>query len=342
MDSSDAPIRWHAQRPGRRGEPLHALPLVTLYLTERCNSRCVSCDYWRHGRRDMQLDELQQLLPGLRAMGTRVVLVSGGEPLLNPHWAEMAALMRAQGLRLWLLSAGLALAKHAAAVAGLFESLTVSLDGSTRASYLAIRGVDAFDKVCEGIRAAAALGLPAGLRVTVQRANCRELPSLVKLARELGAASISFLAADVGHGEAFGRLEGSGPGIALQAEDLPALAEAIDTLERDHADDFASGFILESPTKLRRLHAYSRALCGLGEFPPVRCNAPEFSAVVEADGALRPCFFIAGTEKSWDLAAGINAQPMQALRADIRDGQRSECVRCVCAKWRDPAEAFLA
>ena len=38
------------------GPSLQQLPLVTLYLTERCNSRCVTCDYWRHGRTDISLD----------------------------------------------------------------------------------------------------------------------------------------------------------------------------------------------------------------------------------------------------------------------------------------------
>ena len=36
---------------------LTKLPLVTLYVTDRCNSRCVTCDYWRHGRDDMDLRE---------------------------------------------------------------------------------------------------------------------------------------------------------------------------------------------------------------------------------------------------------------------------------------------
>ena len=63
---------------------LHQLPLVTLYLTERCNSRCVTCDYWRHGRADMTLNAVNRLLPSLSALQTREVLLSGGEPLLNP------------------------------------------------------------------------------------------------------------------------------------------------------------------------------------------------------------------------------------------------------------------
>ena len=47
------------------------LPLVTLYLTERCNSRCVTCDYWRHGRKDVTLESVQRLLPDLAALRTR-------------------------------------------------------------------------------------------------------------------------------------------------------------------------------------------------------------------------------------------------------------------------------
>jgi MoaA/NifB/PqqE/SkfB family radical SAM enzyme len=332
---------------------LQTLPLATLYLTERCNSRCVGCDYWRHGRRDMNLAMIDRLLAGFEAMGTRVVLVSGGEPLLHPQWLEIAQMLRRQGLRLWLLTSGLALAKHAAEVAQHFESVTVSLDGSCRETYAAVRGVDAFDVVCAGIRAAARTGVAVGLRVTVQRANFTELSALVTLARALEASSISFLAADVANTEAFGRVAGEskagehGAGqhtagdIALRPDDLPGLAAALATLEREHAEDFRSRFILEPPTKLRRLHSHYSAVCGHGDYPPVRCNAPEFSAVIEADGGLRPCFFIPGTGRTHggDLGEALNTVAAQGLRADIRAGARAECRRCVCAKWRDPTTA---
>ena len=328
------PINWHAPRKQAvSAAPLHALPLLTLYLSERCNSRCVSCDYWRHGKCDMSLDDVTRMLPDLKKLGTRVVLVSGGEPLLNPQWAEIAGLLRANGQRLWLLTAGLALAKHARQVAELFETVTVSLDGSSAASYAAIRGLDAFDVVCQGIRAAVRAGLTVGLRVTVQRRNFRELIQLTSLAQALGARSISFLAADVGSAHVFGRQEGeSAADIALLAQDLPVFANVLDQLEREHAAAFASGFILESPAKLRRLLDYFSAVRGLGDFPEVRCNAPEFSAVLEADGGLRPCFFIPGPPTVAGLEQSLNAASMQALRADIKAKSRAECARCVCSK----------
>ena len=311
------------------------LPLATLYLTERCNSRCTSCDYWRHGRLDLSLDTVHQLLPGLRELGTQTVLFSGGEPLLHPQWAEIAALLRAQGQQLWLLTAGLALAKHAREVARLFEQVTVSMDGSTATTYAALRGLDAFDAVCAGVRATAGAGAKVGLRVTVQRGNVGELGALVRLAHTLGAASISFLAADVGHTEAFGRQGPAGEGVALRPEDLATLAASLDALARDHADDFASGYIVETPAKLQRIHDHCRAQLGLGAAPAIRCNAPEFSAVIEADGGLRPCFFIAGPGRvgKTGLADALNTAAQRQLRADIRAGRRSECRHCVCSKW---------
>ncbi|HEV2270702.1 MAG TPA: radical SAM protein [Steroidobacteraceae bacterium] len=319
---------------------LQRLPLVTLFLSERCNSRCVSCDYWKHGQADLDFAAVNRLLPSLERLGTQVVLISGGEPLLNPEWAQIAALLGQQGLKVWLLTSGLSLAKHAARAAMLFDAITVSLDGTDSSTYAAIRGVDAFDAVCRGIRAAVGANAVVTLRVTVQRGNFRQLPGFVALGRALGVAQVSFLAVDVANTHAFKRHEDFAADLALAAEDLPELEGILLTLEREHAEEFRTGFIAESPEKLRRqLLAYFTAVCGLGPFPPVRCNAPEFSAVIDARRHVSPCFFIGGPPQAVvtdDLDATLNGEDMAALRASVRRGERPECSRCVCSIWRDP------
>src|SRR5215831_10226454 len=100
---------------------LQRLPLVTMYLTERCNSRCITCDYWRTGRTDVSLESVTRMLPSLASLQTRWVLISGGEPLIHPQWVEIAQLLRGRGLQLWLLTSGLSLVKHASKVAQLFD-----------------------------------------------------------------------------------------------------------------------------------------------------------------------------------------------------------------------------
>jgi MoaA/NifB/PqqE/SkfB family radical SAM enzyme len=176
------------------------------------------------------------------------------------------------------------------------------------------------------------------VRVTVQRANYRQMSALVVLARQLGAAQISFLAADVSNRHAFGRGPGGAADVALQPDDLPVLERVLAALEREHADDFGAAFIAERPRKLRHILEYYRALLGLGDNPPIRCNAPEFSAVVTPDGRIDPCFFIRGPARdpSLPLDAALNDPVLATLRADVRGNRRPECRMCVCSLWREP------
>jgi MoaA/NifB/PqqE/SkfB family radical SAM enzyme len=322
---------------------LAALPLAIVYVTDRCNSRCVTCDFWRHGQTNLPVERARRLAAELRGMGTQAVLLTGGEALLHPHWDEVAEAFRAESLRLWLLTAGLSLNKHAARAVELCERITVSLDGATPETYRAIRGVEAFQAVCDGARAAVERGAWLSLRCTVQRGNYREMPGLIRLAQQIGAKQISFLAVDVSNHLAFARQEDYERTMALRPDDLPQFAEVLDTLERDFAPEFASGFIAESPAKLRRLHGYFAALLGQGSFPPVRCNAPRFSAVVGADGSLQPCYFIPGPGKldGASLSASLNTPEFAALRRDIRQGRRAECRACVCSMWRGPRGLIL-
>ena len=342
------------------GDRLATLPLAILYVTDRCNSRCVTCDYWKYGQTNFSLENARRLAPQLKALGTQVVLLSGGEPLLHPRWADIARAMRTAVPQTWLLTAGLSLQKHAPEVVELCQRVTVSLDGATPETYSAIRGVDAFQAVCAGIRAVVERGAHVTLRCTVQRRNYHELPALIRIARDLGVQQISFLAVDVSTHVAFARQEDYEKTMALQSADLAPFAAVLDELERDFAPEFASHFIAEAPAKLRRLHQYFAALLTRNgqrlevsadtEFPPVHCNAPRFSAVIGADGHLQPCYFIPGpnsptplrftsgaiVSNHQPLKAALNTSDFIALRQSIRLGQRRECQTCVCSMYRGP------
>src|SRR4051812_3243907 len=73
-------------RLGRITNRTFVLPLLILFPTGRCNSRCVSCDWWKQsGADDLTIEEMRALAQSLPALGTRVVVFSGGEPLLRPE-----------------------------------------------------------------------------------------------------------------------------------------------------------------------------------------------------------------------------------------------------------------
>ena len=173
----------------------------------------------------------------------------------------------------------------------------------------------------------------------------RQLRSFVTVAKQLGARQVSFLAVDVANPHAFGRTDDFSSNLALLPEELPMFDELLGDLERECAADFRSGFIAESPAKLRRMLQYFGALRGKAPYPEVRCNAPEFSAVIGAAGRVQPCFFISGPAEArvpgdgvpvGDLSGALNGERMRALRNSIHEGARAECRTCVCSMWRDP------
>ncbi len=328
---------------------LRALPMVIVYLTDGCNSRCVTCDIWKLPRRNMPLALAEKLASEFRALGVRRVILSGGEATQHPDWPHIAKLFRASGAKVQLLTNGLLLNKQSQAVIENIDQLVVSLDGGTPDTYKAIRGVDGFDIIQAGLRKCADAGIPITTRTTVQRGNFHELPQIIDAGRRAGVRKVSFLAVDVSSTQAFGPrfdedveilplLPHAPPSPALTADDLPAFAAVLDRLERDYAADFASGLIAESPAKLRRLHAYFASLNGEGSFPPPRCNAPHLSAVIEVDGSLRPCFFLPRVGKLGDgtLLDALNAPPALDMRTAYRTGQRPECARCVCSLYQGP------
>jgi MoaA/NifB/PqqE/SkfB family radical SAM enzyme len=328
-------------RLGRATNRTFVLPLLIFYPTGRCNSRCISCDWWKQsGAGELTLDEIQGLATALPALGTRVVAFSGGEPLLRPEVFEAAEMFRAQGMTLHLLTSGVLLERFADRVAQQFARVTVSLDAASAVLYEQIRGVDALATVGRGIARLRKIApdVPLSGRATLHRENFRELPRLIDYAKSLGLDGISFLPADTSS-LGFGRtLVPDEAALALSADDIGEFEALIERTVAVYASDFDSGFVAESPEKLRRLPRYYAALRGTEPFPRVSCNAPWVSVVVEANGSVRPCFFHGsiGNVRQAPIAT-IVAQNLRTFRESFDVGADPVCVRCVCSlktSWR--------
>lgn len=311
------------------------LPIAVVFPTGRCNSRCLSCGWWRTtGEAELSVAEFDHLARELRSMGTRLVVLSGGEPLVREDVWEIAEGFRAQGMVLHLLTSGLALARDANQVVRHFTRVVVSLDGAWPAQYRAIRGVDGFAALATGVARVQALD-PAVIitaRATLHRHNFRDMVALVDAARAMGVQQISFLAADVSS-EAFGPREGTSlAALALDAGEVREFRVAVERCIRERPAAFADGFIAESPDRLRRLPQYYAARLGDGRFPTNHCNAPSVSVVVEADGSVRPCFFhpSVGNVRHRPLAHIVKGE-LAAFRAAWRPASDPVCERCVCA-----------
>ncbi len=322
-------------RLGEATNHTFTLPLVIFYPTSRCNSRCVSCDWWKStGEDDLTLEEIEPVARALPALGTRIVAFTGGEPLFRVDVFDIAALFRTQHVALQMMTSGLLLERYARQVAEHFSRVTISLDAGTEAGYHAVRGVAGLSAVEAGVARLKALAprLPITARATLHRTNYHELPRLIDKAKSMGLDGISFLAADVSS-TAFGRSRPPhASNLLLSHEQITEFQSVVDHTIQHHRQDFLSGFVAESPEKLRRLPIYYAAMLDEARFPPVACHAPWISVVIEANGAVRPCFFhrAIGNVREKPLAVLLR-DDLTAFRRGFDVSANSVCERCVCS-----------
>ncbi len=317
------------------------LPVVVLFPHNRCNCRCVMCDIWRIRQvRQIETTDLLPHLESFRSLGTQWITLSGGEALLHDDLRGLLELLRGEGMRITLLSTGLLLADHAPLITELVDDVIVSLDGP-RETHNAIRRVrDAYEQMATGIAALRAVrkDMPISARSTVQKNNFRQLPRTVDAAKELGLDSISFLAVDA-TSTAFNREDGWNDSqqarVMLTSEEVAELETCLDRMSIECAEAFQSGFIQESPEKLRRVVRHFRSALGEVEAVAPKCNAPWVSAVVESDGTVRPCFFHAGIGNVHDgtLAEIVNGETALRFRAGLDIERNAVCRKCVCSLY---------
>ena len=328
--SDTAPVAVHT---------VNALPVLVIFPHNQCNCRCLMCDIWRT-RQAQQLTpaDLEPHLAGFRKLGVRWVVFSGGEPQLNEKWSYLAQLIRSIGSRVTLLTAGLLLKPQAALVAENVDDVIVSLDGPP-AIHNSIRRVsDAFERLADGVHTLRSINpdMPIRARCTVQKANHSSLRETVRSAKQIGLTSISFLAADL-TSTAFNRPDGWLPDqkrrVALNHGEVDALQEEIERLIVERRADLLSGFIVESAQKLGRIVEHFRAYLGLSRDVAPRCNAPWVSAVIEASGDVRPCFFhpVMGNIHRHSLIDIVNSREALRFRSNLNVASNEICRRCVCS-----------
>jgi len=311
------------------------MKILVMEPHNRCNCRCVMCDIWkRTDAHEIGEAELARHIDGIVDLGVEHVVFTGGEPLMHSDLFRLAAPLRARGMRITLLSTGLLLARDAERIVESMDETIVSLDGPREVHDEIRRVPGAFDRLADGVRALHQLSpeYPVSARCTVQARNGGYLRATVQAARSIGLRSISFLAADL-DSAAFDRL------VAWPATRKAVVAPGLAALQREMealiADYPADGFVLESPAKLRRILSHFRAFHGQEPYTAPRCNAPWVSAVWEASGDVRPCFFHppVGNTADGTLAQIVNGPAAVAFRENLNVAENEVCQRCVCSLY---------
>ena len=109
-------------------------PIVAHIIpTRRCNLSCTYCNEFDHSSNPVALDDLRQRIDRLADLGTSIITLSGGEPLLHPAVDEIVRHVRRRGAIATLITNGYLLTPEMIGrlnEAGL-DSMQISIDNVT-------------------------------------------------------------------------------------------------------------------------------------------------------------------------------------------------------------------
>lgn len=150
---------------------------LNCYLTNACNLRCSHC-FMRSGlplTNELPVSEWLRILQEFRSEGGESVTFSGGEPLMNHHFAKILEFASEIGLRTTVLSNGI-LWKESTInkLADYINEVQISIDGVDEASNAIIRGKGHFERVVDTVIQFANKGVRTSVATTFTFDNLQD------------------------------------------------------------------------------------------------------------------------------------------------------------------------
>ena len=171
--------------------------IVSWNTTNACNMHCAHCyrDAGCRAEDELSTAEAEKMLTEIARAGFKIMIFSGGEPLLRPDILELVAYAAGLGLRPvfgtngTLITPELAVKLKAAGTMGMGISLD-SLDAAKHDRFRDFAG--AWEGAVRGMRNCRAAGLPFQIHTTVMDWNAPELEAMTDFAVAEGAVAHHF------------------------------------------------------------------------------------------------------------------------------------------------------
>jgi MoaA/NifB/PqqE/SkfB family radical SAM enzyme len=183
------PRVWMGSKFSSRFLPTEVRPLSAhIKLTENCQAKCISCNYWQSRWEDgIGTSRAIELIDEIGAAGIEALRLTGGEPLLRRDlFHVLAEADTSRFKRIILQTNGLLIKKlHKEINDSPITHVAVSIDGLKQTNDV-IRGIRGyFDLGMEGLKLLRDKRL--AISVTLNKMSATELDELDRLARAVGA-----------------------------------------------------------------------------------------------------------------------------------------------------------
>ncbi len=204
-----------ARAPTRFAAPGMASPVIVWNICRQCNMTCPHCyavAAFEPSADDLSSEEAKHLIDDMAFCGVRILIFSGGEPMLRPDLLELVAYAKQAGMSPQLSTNGVFIDEETAPKlkeAGI-NYVGISIDGIPQFND-AYRGMEGgYAAALRGLRCAKAAGMRTGLRMTLTARNAGQMQDMLDTACAVKADRFY-----VSH------LLYSGRGFKMSNEDVP-------------------------------------------------------------------------------------------------------------------------
>lgn len=284
---------------------------ANLYLTHRCNLRCLYCSSPYRNVPELATAQWRTVIDQLADLGCRRIAILGGEPLLRPDVGQVIHHVRTRGMACVLTSNGLLVPRRLDDLRGL-STLVLSLDAPGPAND-AQRGTGVFAAVRRALAAARAAEIPVKLNAVMSALTAPYLDALLAFceAHDLHV-TVNVMrsgAPDLCHRAA-----------TIKAED-DAIRQLLDRLAAAARDNPRVLFSEATYRYAKIWGDYGRDRFEAHELPAddprlregPRCQAGRFYLSIDPDGAAYPCVVTAGRITGGNVVADGVAAAWQRL-----------------------------
>ncbi len=187
--------------------------IISWNMTKDCNLYCKHC-YREAGPNAKEKDELstsesKKLIEGIKRAGFKILVFSGGEPLLREDLYELTEYAHSLGLIPALGTNGSLITKEVAAKLkkSKVHALAISLDSLDEEKHDAFRQAKgSFQRTIKGIKESIKAGLKVQINTTVTKSNLEEITKITDYIGDLGGHSHHpFFLVEVGRGKNIGK-----------------------------------------------------------------------------------------------------------------------------------------
>jgi MoaA/NifB/PqqE/SkfB family radical SAM enzyme len=164
--------------------------LSHLIVTRKCNLACSYCNEYDHTSAHLPLETLCRRIDWLANLGTRIITLSGGEPLLNPNLGGVIQHVRSRGSIAGLITNGYLLTAPLIQEfnrAGL-DHLQISID-NVRPGPASVKSLKVLDHKLLLLREHAEFHVNINTVLGAQDSNPRDALTIARRAKDLGFSS---------------------------------------------------------------------------------------------------------------------------------------------------------